>query len=48
MHRNVALEMVGSGGFSGPVVLHRLAQDEAVFLRILDRLAGSAPAVSAM
>jgi pimeloyl-ACP methyl ester carboxylesterase len=39
---NVALEMVGSGGFAGPVVLLAPSfsrADEAVFLRILDRLA---------
>jgi pimeloyl-ACP methyl ester carboxylesterase len=38
---NVALEMVGSGDFSGPVVLLAPSfsrQDEAAFLRALDRL----------
>lgn len=42
MGSNVALEMVGSGGFSGPVVLLAPSfsrQDEAAFLRGLDRLA---------
>jgi pimeloyl-ACP methyl ester carboxylesterase len=42
MGSNVALEMVGSGSFSGPVVLLAPSfsrQDEAVFLRALDRLA---------
>jgi len=41
MGANVALEMAGSGAFSGPVVLLAPSfsrQDEAVFFRILDRL----------
>ena len=40
---NVALEMAGSGAFSGPVVLLAPAfsrQDEAMIIRVLDRLAG--------
>jgi pimeloyl-ACP methyl ester carboxylesterase len=42
MGSNVALEMVGSGGFRGPVVLLAPCfsrRDEATFLRALDRLA---------
>jgi len=41
MGASVALEMVASGGFSGPVVLLGISlslQDEPVFLRVLDRL----------
>ncbi|WHM40295.1 alpha/beta hydrolase [Streptomyces sp. BPTC-684] len=41
MGANVALEMAGSGAFRGPVVLLAPSfsrQDEAVFLRALDRL----------
>ncbi|MEU4347727.1 alpha/beta hydrolase [Streptomyces sp. NPDC023838] len=40
---NIALEMAGSGAFAGPVVLLAPCfsrEDEAVFLRALDRLAG--------
>lgn len=39
---NIALEMAGSGAFSGPLVLLAPSfsrQDEAIFLRVLDRLA---------
>lgn len=42
MGANVALEMAASGGFSGPLVLLAPSfsrQDEAIFLRALDRLA---------
>ena len=41
MGANVALEMAASGGFSGPLVLLAPSlslQDEAMFLRMLDRL----------
>jgi hypothetical protein len=41
MGANVALEMAGSGAFTGPVVLLAAAfsrSDEAIFLRVLDRL----------
>jgi len=41
MGASVALEMVASGAFSGPVVLLGISlslQDEPVFLRVLDRL----------
>ena len=42
MGANIALEMAGSGAFSGPLVLLARSfsrQDEAVFFRLLDRLA---------
>ena len=42
MGANIALEMAGSGAFSGPLVLLAPSfsrQDEAVFFRLLDRLA---------
>ena len=42
MGANIALEMAGSGAFSGPLVLLAPSfsrQDEAIFLRALDRLA---------
>ena len=42
MGANVALEMVGSGAFAGPVVLLAPSfsrQDEAMIIRVLDRLA---------
>ncbi|WP_188277652.1 alpha/beta fold hydrolase [Streptomyces sp. CBMA152] len=42
MGATVALEMVGSGAFTGPVILLAPSfsrEDEAVFLRVLDRLA---------
>lgn len=42
MGANVALEMVGSGGFVGPAILMAPCfspKDEAAFLRVLDRLA---------
>jgi hypothetical protein len=42
MGANIALEMAGSGAFSGPLVLLAPSfsrPDEAIFLRVLDRLA---------